>query len=480
MKMQRRISPLSVVIGLSVILRVAASLYLGDHVEALPGTADQVSYHALALRVLEGHGFTFAENWWPATEAGEPTAHWSYLYTLYLVVIYWVFGPHPLAARLIQAVAVGIAHPLLAYKIAELVQPRQTDEDPMFADGSSSTPLSVLSKWWAHLNGGDLSIPLLAAALTAVYAYFVYYAGTLMTEPFFITAVLTTVYLTLRLGRASTANRGGSTGLALGLAMATAVLLRQLFLLIVPLVLVWLAVVVYRAHNSIRTIVAPTVVSLAVLCLAIIPATLFNYGRFDRFLLLNTNAGFAFYLSNHPVYGTQFVPASDMDQGYHAMIPDQLRSLNEAELDAELLERGLQFVIEDPVRYVRLSMSRIPLYFEFLPDPDSSTLSNAARLSSFGLFLPFMILGLVSGFVRDRGRGVSPTGFPRSGLGLLYLFILSYSGIHILSWVQIRYRLPVDAILIVFAAFGLHLTVRGLVDLLVEKHPFTQRSLHRT
>ena len=87
----------------------------------LPSIADQLSYHSLALRWLGGHGFTFADNWWPATRAGEPTAHWSYLYTLYLAVVYAVFGPNPLAARLIQAILGGLLMPWLVYRITNQV-----------------------------------------------------------------------------------------------------------------------------------------------------------------------------------------------------------------------------------------------------------------------------------------------------------------------------------------------------------------------
>ena len=43
----------------------------------------------------------------------------------------------------------------------------------------------------------------------------------------------------------------------------------------------------------------------------------------------------------------------------------------------------------------------------------------------------------------------------RAYLGLLYLFMVIYTLIHLLSWALIRYRLPVDAILILFAALGL-------------------------
>ena len=75
---------LALIILVAILLRVGAAFYLGNQVVNLPGTNDQLSYDMLAQRVLGGHGFTVAEAWWPATPAGEPTAHWSYLYTMYL------------------------------------------------------------------------------------------------------------------------------------------------------------------------------------------------------------------------------------------------------------------------------------------------------------------------------------------------------------------------------------------------------------
>jgi 4-amino-4-deoxy-L-arabinose transferase-like glycosyltransferase len=121
---QKSFQPNQILIGiilLSVALRVAAAMILGDQVTTLPGIADQISYHELALRVLGGHGFTFGQNWWPATDANAPTAHWSYLYTFYLTAVYALVGPHPLAARVLQAILVGVLHPFLAYHMGKYV-----------------------------------------------------------------------------------------------------------------------------------------------------------------------------------------------------------------------------------------------------------------------------------------------------------------------------------------------------------------------
>ena len=99
-----------------------------------------------------------------------------------------------------------------------------------------------------------------------------------------------------------------------------------------------------------------------------------------------------------------------------------------------------------------LSLSRIPTYFMFWPSGDSGLVSNISRVGSFGIFLPFMIYGLFltlkQSFSSWRERLASP-------FTLLYLFILVYSGMHILTWTLIRYRIPVDAILVIFAGYGL-------------------------
>ena len=72
------------------------------------------------------------------------------------------------------------------------------------------------------------------------------------------------------------------------------------------------------------------------------------------------------------------------------LIPQELRQLDEAALDQALLKLGLQFVIDEPIRYLQLSLSRIPFYFMFWPSNDSGMLSNISRMASFGLMWPFM------------------------------------------------------------------------------------------
>jgi len=412
--------PLLPIILISVLLRVTVAFAMGDTVVELPGVFDQVSYHNLALRVVGGHGFSFGELWWPITPADAPTAHWSFLYTLYLALVYSLFGPHPISARILQAMIVGILHPYIIYRIGEKLFSR--------------------------------NIALTAAAITAVYVYFFYYGAALMTEPFYITAILFSLWIGIQLSENTDKKKDIKLGFALGISLGITLLLRQVFLLFIPILILWIWITRFRLSRKLPLL--STVLSIALIALFILPVTLYNQSHFGRFVLLNTNSGYAFFWGNNPIYGTKFIPILSTAE-YQAMIPEEVRHLDEAALDQELLKRGIQFVMDDPKRYVLLSLSRIPPYFMFWYSSDSSMLSNISRIGSFGVFLPFMLYGLFLGVRNVSANGNRFWNLLFSPQGLLITFAFVYSGVHILTWTLIRYRLPVDAVLIPFAGFAL-------------------------
>jgi len=164
------------------------------------------------------------------------------------------------------------------------------------------------------------------------------------------------------------------------------------------------------------------------------------------------------YSAQHPMHGTSF-------QAFEAApLPTDLRGQNEAQLDRELMQRGIQFVLAEPGRYLLLSASRVPIYFEFWPTAGSSLVDNIGRVASFGLFLPFMVYGL---WLMLKHAGIKAVGgwraFALTPMALLIGFIGFYSVLHIFTWAIPRYRLPVDAVAIVFAAPGLRDVVRYVV-----------------
>ena len=411
------------ILVVSVALRVAVALYLGDVVDAPPLLTDQRSYHALGTRLTGGHGFSFDRPWYPFTPAETPTAHWSFLYSLYVAAVYAFLGVHPLAVRLLGAVLGGVLLPFVLYSWSRRLFPEREE------------------------------VALVAAGCAAVYAYFVLYAATLMTETFYIVAVMWSLERAAALAEAPSLGRAGLLGLSLGMAT----LLRQSILPWVVVLFAWLLWVGWRSGRIRRAAGGLLAASLVVMAL-VLPFTIRNLVVYDEFLLLNSNAGYAMYSAQHPVHGTSF------QEFTAAPLPEGLSWMNEAQLDRELMRQGLSFVLDDPGRYVLLSLSRVRDYFEFWPSPDTTLLHNLGRVGSFGLFLPLMLYGLWLAVQRAglRASRQAWAQFATTPLALALLFVGLYSLLHILTWAMPRYRLPADAVALPFAALGLvHLVELG-------------------
>jgi Dolichyl-phosphate-mannose-protein mannosyltransferase len=401
------------VILVGMLVRLALALWLGDRVEPISGAYDQVSYDLLAQRLLEGKGFSFPVDWYPFTKANEPTAHWSFLYTLYLAGVYAVFGHHPLAARVLEVLLSGL-NVWLAYHLGK----------------------RLFGEWtgWA------------AAALTALYGYLIFFNAVLMTQTFYILAVLATLDVALALVAQPTLWRWVLLGITIGLGTV----LRQTLLLFAPFLFAWLVWAIRRQaaqskQSSPSTMIerhsAPlasgVLLSLIVIAAFILPWTIRNYLTYHDFLLLNSNGGYWFYASNHPDQGTVF------DQNAAPAIPDSLRGLSEPALDRALLREGLGFVLADPQRFMLLSISRLKDYYWLLPSEESSSISNFSRLFSFTIYLPFMLYGLW--LSRHQWRLCLP----------LYLYVAFDALLCLSSWAAPRYRLPSDAVLMPFAGLAI-------------------------
>ncbi len=403
---------LGLILAASVLLRLGVALYLGDVVDAPSLLTDQLSYHALGERLIQGYGFSFSQNWYPFTPANAPTAHWSFLYSLFVAGVYALFGVHPLAVRLVQAILGGILLPWLIYRLARRVVPFSS------------------------------AIPLLAAAVAAFYAYYILYAATLMTETFYIVTLVWSLEVGLRLGECLRLRQQipRSLTLQLGVSLGLAALLRQAVLPWVPIFWLWLLWQAARGQRFVAGVKLLVAASLIILG-CILPWTYRNYQVYDRFLLLNSNAGYAMYSAQHPIHGDTF------HEFKAAPLPAGWWGRPEPELDRALMRLGLRFVADDPGRYARLTLSRLRAYFEFWPTADTSLLHNLGRMGAFGLCLPFMLYGI---YIVIRQPQFA------NRFSLLLIFMVFYTALHVFTWAMVRYRLPVDAVLIVMAALALH------------------------
>jgi len=510
---------LAAILVLSVLLRIAAAFYLGDTV---PPKTDELSYHTLAARLATGHGYSFPTVWYPFTPADTPTSHWSFLYTAFVAAVYTVTGPHPLAVRLVQAVLAGILMPWLTYRLARRLQVvgSKVEGSTKLKVGGSKVESSKSSTNLQPATFQPATVPLIAAALSAVYAYFILYAAYVQTEAFFICAFFWSLERALTLlqvlrsapagvvpassadgpstgatqpstlaklrfahlqpstslaaghssigltpGQLSTFNLQLTTSLAVSLGLAT--LLRQSILPWIAVMYLYILWETWKIREKNQRKSGPTfgwhvisVISVPlIVVLFVAPFTIRNYIAYGDFLLLNSNAGYAMYSAQHPMHGTSF-------QEYAAApLPDDIdhASMNEATWDKELMRRGIGFVLADPGRYLLLSLSRVRDFVEFWPTADTSPLFNLGRVLSIGILLPFMLYGVFLAVRphRQDSQHLQPATCNSSRIFNLQSsifnlsFMVFYSLLHIFTWAMPRYRLPVDAVALPFAALAL-------------------------
>jgi 4-amino-4-deoxy-L-arabinose transferase-like glycosyltransferase len=94
--------------------------------------------------------------------------------------------------------------------------------------------LQTLLVWRIGTQLFNRTVGLIAAMLNAIYIYFFYYAGALITETFYITGILWTIDSALRLVNVPATQSEAQTikwrqWLEFGLAIGVTVLLRQVF-----------------------------------------------------------------------------------------------------------------------------------------------------------------------------------------------------------------------------------------------------------
>ena len=387
------------ILAIALILRVAMAVYLGDTVSGLSGAHDEISYSMLGQRYAAGYGMTFPEAWYPWIEANAPQSYYSYSISLFLGGIYALFGYHPLAARLIMAV------------------------------------MSTLIVLMVFLVGRRLfneKVALLATAITALYAYLIFYGVTLVTETPFTLALLIALYLAVRM------RAGEMTGfwawVLLGFVLAVAVLLRMAVIFFIPILLFWLFFAI-RKHTSIFMLVIP----LVIIGLAVLPLAMRNWQLWHQFLLLEAQFGHVFWNGNHPDHLGNFHPFKVFP------IPAEVLALkNDVLITNTLLRMGIQNVLADPGNFIMLTLTRLREFFLFWPTEDSTLWANLLRIGSFGIVLPFALYGLVSNLRRFQE------------LAPIYLFFVVHTGIYAVTWTMIRYRVPLDPFFILFAAYTLY------------------------
>lgn len=277
----------------------------------------------------------------------------------------------------------------------------------------------------------------LAALAAALHPFAVFFGAALLSESLFLLLTTTFFWLAVRHEARPPATAGnalasgGLQGLVAGLANLT----RPTIMYFVPLLV--LVRLVRRRFSA--TAMAAALCLVAVFCLAMAPWVARNYAVFGRFVPATANSGQVLWEGNNPWNETGGVAKEAWKRDYLAAMPE---GLGEFEADAWKKQQAIDYIKEDPAAFLDRAVNRFFLFWNpGLNDPGFDR--GPYRLAALAASAPLMALSLAAAWVlRRRWRVMWP----------LWLFGGYYTLLHMVTIGSVRYRLPLEPLMMALAA----------------------------
>jgi 4-amino-4-deoxy-L-arabinose transferase-like glycosyltransferase len=353
--------------------------------------ADPLTYDQIARNILAGRGFTGASFYYPpGTEV--PTAFWDALYPYFLAAVYAVAG-----------------HSIPAVRVAQAA-------------------LGALAVAGTFVLGRQLAGPavgLVAAGISALYPFFIYYSAQLLTETLFMALVVWLFVVAFR----ALAERSGWWFALLGVLAGLAALCRAEVFVFGPALAAWCA---WRGSKLITRRVRLTVIAWGTMLLVMLPWAVRNEATFGQPILTTTKLGYNLYKYYHP--------EMTADQTVRVVPFPDFGERTEPQREALLRAEGLRFMRGDPPRTLWFMVNKLALLFKLTPSNEVNQRYALVSLGTYGLLLPFMAGGAYLA-ARRGGR---------------FLPVLAYVLVSVATkaavFAGIRLRMQIEPVLILFAA----------------------------
>ncbi len=387
--MKRHRHAIFLVMFLALLVRLAYVLTLGETIY----WEDEFDYAALGRSLAEGHGYVDGD--------GQPTAFRPVGYPLLLAALYKAGVRTPSEVRSAQAV-LGVVSVLLVYLIADRLAGRRA--------------------------------ALTAALYTALYPYFVFMTGTLFANLWFAVTLLAAVYAILEAERIESTALWGAGGLLLGFSTLSVTTAAPL----APVTLFWL----FLAKGFRRRTLQGAAAFIAAFFVVVAPWSYRNLHELGT-PMLSTNGGRNLWLGNNP--------ATTINSGSNIAMPPELQAridaASEVEADFIYTEGALAYIAAEPLRFIVRSLLKGAALWRFDPSPTTEGYKVDPLLLSylsFFTYAPILMLAVV-GFVK--------AGDGQKKVMLLWLFYFAvFTAVHALYISKVRFRLPLDHLLIIMAA----------------------------
>jgi 4-amino-4-deoxy-L-arabinose transferase-like glycosyltransferase len=266
--------------------------------------------------------------------------------------------------------------------------------------------------------------PVIAALIAAFYPFFIYYSSLVISETLFLFFVVITFWSIFTFSGKHLAIHGIFAG--------AAHLTRPTLVFFLPFL--WLWSVVFR-----KVEIKYILVVVAVFLVIVLPWGIRNYQVIGSFVLTTSNSGHLLWEGNNPWNISGGVSGDFIDKGDY--LADAPKNVGELELDKWERDKAIDFIVENPRHFLLVAGRKIIRFWNIWPNHElfASWEYKAISLFSYGAIL---LLTLMSPFFLWKER---------KKLGIIFLFALYLTAVHAVTVGSIRYRLPLEPLMIALA-----------------------------
>ena len=278
-------------------------------------------------------------------------------------------------------------------------------------------------------------VGILASLIYAFYPFFIYYTGFELTETMFIfLIVLVMLYLVKAVEKPHPKNFV-LAGILVGLSSLCRPTMLAFFFVASVGIAVTLKAKGLVAVRNIGILFLFFVITIA-------PWTIRNHLVFHRFIPITAVGGRVLWEGNNP---------KSMG-GPCQYWPEEIEELSEIEQDRYLARAAINLIKHNPARFLKLMGIKFVRFWNVIPNAPqySRPRDKIISLSSYGLILPFSIVGMLLSWKMWRKTL------------LLYLLIAFFTLFHMVFLASIRYRDPIMPFVIIFAAHGFWLAIKRI------------------
>jgi tetratricopeptide (TPR) repeat protein len=359
--------------------------------------------------------------------AGKMVFFMGPLYPYFMALIYSIFGHDFYLLFLIQII-IGSFSCVLIYLIAQKI---------------FSRPVAVIS-----------------AIIAALYGMFIFYDGLIMIETISMFLNLMFVWSLLLFYE----KPGGWKIFLAGLWLGLSIIARPNILLVIPLILVWIFMERSRLSPPVKKAGPGVWLFMAVFLLGtglvISTVTLRNVFVDKDFVLVTSSGGINFYIGNNPQASGTYMDPLGMGQSASTLELESTqkaceivgRELKPSAVSNFWFGEGLRFIVTKPFDYLKLLGRKLFLLINDYESPVNQNFYFLKQYSgvlqlplfTFGIICPLALVGMILALKAWR------KSFP------LYAMIVSYAVALVLFFVLSHYRIPMTALMIIFAGYTVY------------------------